>query len=846
MGSRAALTLALIYAGMVAPTTANATPGSTEQAGAETKGDSANEVIVTGTRSLGMLAVESPSPIQLLDDSALKRVGQNDLIQALAQNLPSVQAQAFGGNVDAFHLSFKLRGLNPNHTLVLINGKRRHGTANISVSGGAYNGNAAADISLIPVDSIARVEILQDGAAAQYGTDAIAGVINIIQKKDSSGGVVTANAGQYFDGGGRTWDVAGNIGIEPFEGAYLNLTAERRYHGYSFRGNLDPRVINTGVAGNSGATLLARFPTLVNAPDYPYVNRISGDPKYDLATVTYNGGYDLGSGIELYSFGSYAHRTGRANENYRLPNVVVGVSATDIPFPYGFTPQQVARETDYSFTGGVSGSVDKLNWDLSTTYGNDKVNVAVENTANASLYSNSSTATRAGTTPRDFHAGDFIASQWTTNLDLTRAFDIGLAEPVNVAAGIEYRREIYEIVAGDPTSYYGTGSQSFQGYAPVNAGRHGRHDWSEYLDVSVRPVEKWLIDAAVRHEDYSDFGSTTVVKGTTRYDFTPAIAVRGTASTGFRAPTLAEEYYSGIGVGPTQISGVFAPNSPGASSLGIPGLKPEKSTNFSAGLVLRPAPRLRMTLDGYSIELRHRIVQSGTFFGYNSNRTVTVSPSVIQALLANGVTIDPAIYSASSGSIGVTAFVNGLNTRTRGIDFVANYASDFGSFGTVDWSLTANYNKTKITNLGKPPSNVNQGILLLDAAAQSTLVKTTPKVRATAGAFWSLGRLSLNLRESYYGRSYQLIQNPVLANYEKAEVNGKFITDIELSYKLFNGLKLSAGANNLFNTYPTKIPASLMNAYYSISSSSYATQYPRETALNISGGYYYGRATFSF
>ena len=835
--------LAILSAGAALPAQAQGANAANPEQTAISDG---SEIIVTGTRDTGMRAADSPAPIQVLGGDTLSRVGQNDLVQALVQNLPSVQAQNFGGNIDAFHLSFKLRGLNPNHTLILLNGKRRHGTANITISGGAYIGNAAPDIALIPRDSIARVEVLQDGAAAQYGTDAIAGVINIIQKRNDTGGVITANAGKYFDGGGETWGVSGNIGLAPFEGAYLNLSAERRYHGFSFRGDLDPRVIDTGVAGNSGAALLRRFPGLVNAPNYPYVNRISGDPKYDLALVTYNAGYEFGSDLEFYTFGSYGHRTGRGNQNYRLPDVVVGVSPTDTPFPFGFTPQQVVRQTDYAFTGGLKGNFGGLNWDLATTYGNDNVDVAVENSANASIYRDSSTATRPGTTPRDFDAGTFVATQWTTTLDLTHEFDIGLAEPLNVAAGGEYRRESYEIKAGDPTSYYGTGSQSFLGYSPINAGKHRRTNWSQYLDISLKPVERLYLDGAVRHEDYSDFGETTVVKGTARYDFSPAFAVRGTASTGFRAPTLAEEYYSGIGVGPTQISGVFAPNSPGAAFLGVPGLRPEKSTNFSGGLVIRPAPRLSVTIDAYQIKLRNRIVQSGTFFGYNSNPSVIRSPSVIQALLANGVTIDPGIYTASSASIGVVTFVNGLDTRTRGIDFVANYATDLASAGTIDWSLTANYNKTKITRLGSPPSNVNQGVLLLDAAAQSTLINTTPKFRAVASALWTIGDFSLSLRESYYGSSYQLIQNPQRPNFEKAVVKASFLTDIEASYKLFGNLSLSLGANNLFNVYPTKLPKALRDAQYATSSLSYATQYPRESPLNVSGGYYYGRIAVTF
>ena len=808
--------------------------------------DEVDSVIVTGTRTTGLRAVDSAAPITVLGADVLKRTGQPDLIQSLAQNIPSMQAQAFGGDASAFHLSIKLRGLSPNHTLVLINGKRRHGTANVVVSGGAFGGNAAADIGLLAVSEIDHVEVLQEGAAAQYGTDAIAGVVNIILKKNTQGGSIVANVGRYIDEGGKTGDLSFNIGMAPIENSYLNVTLETKYHGFSFRGDVDPRVISTTAAGNVSANLLGKYPLLKNAGNYPYVNRIPGDAEYRQTLAMFNAGYEFSDDLEFYTFGTAAYKWGQAYENFRLPNVVLGKMATDIPYPSGFSPKESIQENDYALTGGFKGTIAGWNWDLSTTYGYDIDKVYVLGSANASLYNANSTATTKGFTPETFHDGDFWDSQWTNTLDVTHDFDVGLAEPLTVAGGLEYRKERYAIVAGDPASYFGTGAQSFFGYSPVNAGEHQRTNVSEYVDFATKPIKQLSLDLAVRHEHYSDFGSTTVAKITGRYDFNDMVAVRGTASTGFRAPTLAEEYYSGINVGPTSVSGVFAPNSPGAKFLGVSGLGPEKSKNYSVGFVTHPGFGVTATLDLYQIEITDRIVQSGGFTGYNSNVNVVRSPSVIQALTANGVTIDPAIYTASSGSVSVVTFVNGVDTRSRGADFVATFASDFSEMGRVDWSLTGNYNQTRVLRVAKPPSNVDPRVVLLDKPSLASLESQSPLWRVTAGAFWTLGNLTVNLRESAYGKSFTYAQDPILAQFDKIEVKTAFITDLEASYALPRGVKVSVGANNLFNKYPNKQPDAYRAGQLATNSSGYVTIYPNFSPFGINGGYYYAKVAVTF
>jgi iron complex outermembrane receptor protein len=803
----------------------------------------ADEVIVTGTRLTGVKAADSPAPVVVVGSDSLKRVGPPDLVQSLAQNMPSIQAQASGGNEEAFNLSLKLRGLSPNQTLVLVDGKRRHGTSILAVSGGPYGGGAAADLAYIPVAAIDHVEVLQDGAAAQYGTDAIAGVINIILKKNPNGGALSYTGGQYFDGGGLTSDLNGTVGLAaPGDKGFLDLSFESKFKGTSFRGDIDARGQNTGVPANVSANILGKYPTITQAPDYPYINRIEGDGQLQLGTLTYNGGYDLSPDVQLYSFGTIGYKDGRHIQNVRLPNVVLGAgSEVAVPFPEGFSPTIQFRETDFADTVGAKGAVAGTTWDLSSTYGRNYARVYVTGSANAAWY------TANGSTPRDFHDGDLTATQWTNNLDLTHEFQVGLAKPLALAGGAEYRIDSYELKAGDPASYFGTGAQSYFGYAPSNAGYHQRTNYSFYADGSLNPVTALKVDAAVRYENYSDFGDTTVAKLTGRYDFNDAFAVRATGSTGFRAPTLAEEYYSGINVSPTSVSGVFAPNSAGAHFLGVSGLKPEKSDNFSVGFVTHLLPGLTTTVDGYAIKITDRIVQSGTFYGFNANKNVVTSPSILQALAANGVAIDPAIFTLPSGSVGVQTFVNGADTQTYGVDFLATLPVNYGPWGHVDYSLSANYNDTQVTRVLPPPSNVSSKVTLLDPVAISNIEDSTPKWRTTFGAYWSLGKFGVNLRESIYGSSFVYVQDPIAANYDQIKVKLAAITDLEASYEVVSHVKISLGANNLFNVYPTRDPAVYRTALYNTNASGYASSvYPGNSPFGYNGGFYYGRVAWSF
>jgi len=794
-----------------------------------------DDVVVTGTRQVGLAASESASPIMVLGAEELAKTGSPDLMQAVATIVPSFTTQAFGGDMANQTLQAKLRGLSPNHVLVLVDGKRRHTTSNLAVLGGPYQGGAGADLNFIPVSAVDHVEVLTEGAAAQYGTDAIAGVINIILKKNASGGSVDATYGGYYDGGGITGDVDGHIGFEPSEASYLNFTGEVHNHSHSDRGGIDPRVISS--------TNLASYPNsnMPYAAGYPDLNKIQGDAEYHLKVAAFNGGFDLGGGTQFYTFGTYGYKEAASYENYRLPSRVSHTATTTASngattttttylYPFGFSPQEASKETDYAMTAGIKGSLADWNWDLGSTYGSDYLKIYTLNSANASLYADT------GSTPTDFYDGKFIATQWTTNLDFSKDFEVGLAGPMNLAFGAEYRREIYEIGAGDAASRYKEGGQSFPGYALTDAGVHDRKNYAGYVDLAVTPITGLRIDAAARYEHFSDFGNTTVGKLTGRYDFTQAFALRGTASTGFRAPTLAEEYYSATNVGPGTAFVQLPPNAAAASLLGLgSGLKPEKSTSFSVGLVARPSDRLTVTLDAYQIEVRDRIVGSGTLYG--SGGAIN-SPAVTAAIVANGNFLDPTVSQT-----GINIFTNGINTKTHGADLIFDFPVDY-SWGNIAWSIGATYNSTEVTKIIATPAAL-AGQPLFDATAISDLETASPKYRANFGALFKVGKVSVNLRETVYGPSSEL-ESPDGGIYYESKIGVSPVTDLEFGLEATSALKFTVGAKNLFNRYPNKKNSDLLAAYNADNNNAAVAIYPGFSPFGIDGGYYYVKAGYKF
>jgi iron complex outermembrane receptor protein len=820
-------------------------------------------VIVTGTRELGVKASDSAAPIQVIGTQALESVGQPDLMQALSQNVPSFNAQGYGADTAALTLSAALRGLNPDDTLVLINGKRRNTTANLQVDGGSpYQGAAAVDLSFIPEAAIDHVEVLQDGAAAQYGSDAIGGVVNIITKNADSGGSLSATGGQYFEGDGDTEAASFNKGFSFGEGGYFNLTLEERYHDFSRQGGADQRFSYPDGTLKPGLSPIDTT-NVPLTPGYPDMNNIYGDPRSMLYNGFFDGGYRFNNAVEFYSFGSYGRRTDSGYENYRKPDKVSGVTApsaacpvgcTVYPLPYGFSPREQIQEDEYSLTAGFKGTAAGWHWDLSSTYGGDHDLVSTVNSANAQLFP---VLQAASTTPitaqRNFYDGYYDATAWTSNLDISRDIAIGLASPLNVAFGGETSHETFGIGAGEPSSYYGAGAQSFTGYGPTDAGLHGRTDYAGYIDLAATVFKNLYVDLAGRFEHYSDFGDATVAKATVRYDFVPAFAIRGTISTGFRAPTLEEEYYSGTNVSPNFAQVQLPPNSPAAVDAGFGPLKPELSHNYSAGFVAHPADDFQITADAYEIDIANRIVGSGFLLGSVLNPATTppsqtvISQAVLNAIAAHGNVLDSGISYA-----GIQLFTNGVNTRTRGAEVTATYASDF-DVGHVDWSAGLNYNETSITRLAPLPAvDVNTSIgqtALLSRTATSSLTDATPKFKIVLDAYWTEARWSVNLREDIYGPTSQWVSldgsgtGPLAVD---TKIGTTPITDIDVGYRFTDTIKLDLGANNLFDTKPSTVPTINNGGNLQPADGNNVYGEPNQySPFGINGGYYYGRITIT-
>ncbi|WP_420144609.1 TonB-dependent receptor plug domain-containing protein [Sphingobium sp.] len=848
-----------------------------QEAPQEPQTDDGAAIIVTGTRAVGITAADAAAPVQVLSEEAISHVGQPNMNQVLTQIVPSFTAQTQGTDMSSFSLSARLRGLSPNHTLVLVNGKRRHGNGILQVLG-AFSGSAAPSIDLVPPDAIARVEVLQEGAAAVYGTDAIAGVLNFILKDNSEGGSLKFTGGQYYNSEGEMFSASGNFGMKLGEDGYLNMTLFHRRQDYTTVGKGQVQV--TRPDGTLQPNAPAQWSNLAGDA---LANINGGQPKSTLNVGFFNAGYDFG-GVEVYAFGDYARREGWAKQGYRHPKRIcnetgnLGGAVTNAAYNpnicysdtgiVGMVPLQHVIEDEYSLTFGAKGEfAGDWNYDISGTYGYQKNEIWTDKSAHREVWQESyqnylRTGIGVPNTPDKAYDGGFRLSQTTITADIRKEFDAGMASPITLAFGGEYRKDMYEIVQGDFYSTYKTGVQSFPGYKSTDAGRFTRSSKAGYINLIVEPVDGWSVDLAGRYEDYTDFGDTLIGKITTRYDFSDAFAIRGTASTGFRAPTLAEQNYSTINVGPTSAVAQLPAGTPAARLLGFEALGPEKSKNFSAGFVFRPVPKLAITADGYYIKIKDRITATASRNAVQGGVVQPGAAAIFDALAAAGIVLDTALQT-----VGVQSFTNGIDTRTWGIDVSASYPVAL-DFGTLNLSLTGNYNKTKITNnkVGYP---------LFNAASESNIEDSTPDYKVVAAALFKSGKFALNLRETFYGKTSMLVRpgisgtaviptggfliadgavvNGVNANqlYFNGVVKATAITDLEASYDFTDNMSVSLGANNLFNKRP-EVPKMLQGVTVPVGISPYENgagaygAYYGHGPYGTAGGYYYARIDFKF
>ncbi|WP_204259707.1 TonB-dependent receptor plug domain-containing protein [Lichenicola cladoniae] len=778
--------------------------------------DAGESVIVTGTRSLNRKARDSTSPIDVISATTLRRSGEPNLASALVKTDPSINIKAEGSDTAALTANIVLRGLNPNDTLILLDGKRRHPTSNIAADSGPEQGSTAPDINMIPSSAIDHIEVLRDGAAAQYGSDAIAGVVNIITKKSDHGFNASAQTGaNAANGDGWLYQLDADGGTSFGRDGYLHIGGGMYHKDFFVAPTEDNRAAKFGSPLNS--------------------NKILGVPEETRETLSIAAGEtlvpDLFGGVQGYGLITYAHRHSEGYENWRTPTVLPQL------YPNGFSPLETNDENDFATTLGLKAEdFFGFHVDISSTYGDDETDIGNKNTANPNLYKTGAEPgdpdfdLGTGFTPTKVLAQTQRTAQWTNNLDFTQPFTV-FGKSVNLAFGAEHRLDTYQLGAGNPASWEVGGTQGFAGLRPQNAGSWNRDVYAGYIDLDTHPLKHWDLDFAGRFEHYTDSGNTENGKVSTRYDFSRRFAIRGTISNGFRAPSLAEEHFSSLNVGPTSASGDLAVDSAAGRSIGALPLKPERSTNVSAGFVVEPITNLSITTDVYQINIRDRIVGAGG---------VTGQPA-LDAIELTGATI-PA--NAQVDQISAFYFANGVSTRTQGLNVAANYFSDFRQYGTVNWTAGIDLNRTRLHHVGTD----GLGNPFLTAQGAGYVTTATPRSKIILNAFWKIGKVDVNVRETRWGQTTNLLGYQDQAPADLAFSGTQFLefkstpvwlTDLEIGYQIQKHWHATLGANNLFNMRPRQTPAS--TAYANVSHyDQTASQIP------LSGGFYYGRVNYAF
>ena len=787
------------------------------------EGQDLEQVVIVGSRSGGRTKLETSVPVDIIDIKSISAAGG----QTTVNSILNFVAPSFSSNTQTIsdgtdHIDpASLRGLGPDQVLVLINGKRRHTTALVNVNGTFGRGNVGTDMNSIPVGAIERIEVLRDGAAAQYGSDAIAGVINIILRDDyglnvqvGTGAYMSKNSEDGMDG--EAVQLSMNYGMPVGEkGGYLNLTANYDDRNHTnrmkeFSGKIFSGYNNPNYTGDPGDDITESELAARN------LTRSDFNMRVGQSAVT-NGGLMLNSEIPLnetstlYFFGGLTYRNGQAAGFYRLPYQERTV--TDI-YPNGFLPEIHSNIYDQSFAAGVRSKVGNWDIDLSNTYGKNTFGYQINNTLNASLEAAS---------PTSFNAGGFSFMQNTTNFDVSQYFET-VASGLNVAFGAEFRLENYAISAGEEGSYanYGLasqyftnggdtllinnnsgpintvfgpngsarpgGSQVFPGFSPGNEVNALRNSVAAYADLELDVTEAFLISAALRAENYSDFGSTLTWKVTGRYKLTDNFSARAAASTGFRAPSLHQLHFNSTstifvdGV-PFEV-GTFSNDSRVAELLGIPELKQETSTAYSVGVAGQiPSANVSITVDAYQVSITDRVVYTGQFSGD-----------------ANGSAADQEIATLLSSANASRAgfFANAIDSRTRGLDVVLTHRANLGS-GRLNTTLAATFSQTElIGDIKTSPLLEDKKDTYFDRTSQIFLESAVPRQKINLTLSYSTGKFNMMLRNVYFGEVNEATNNEA----NDQTFAAKIVTDISVGYKLTEKLRLSVGANNLFDVYP--------------------------------------------
>ncbi|MBI3347711.1 MAG: TonB-dependent receptor [Burkholderiales bacterium] len=730
---------------------------------------SLERVTVVGSRKT-LPAASSTDTLVPVDIYSMSKAteggGQFDLAQTLQYLSPSFNSTRQTGADGADLIdSASLRGLGSDQTLVLINGKRRHTVALVNLFGARNRGATGTDMNSIPLLAIDNVQVLRDGAAAQYGSDAIAGVVNI-QLKKKAGCEAVAGFGQYSAGDGKNYLGSAYCGVK-LAGGTLGITGEWQDRGRSSRSRPE---------------------------DLP---RIIGDTKVTNKTIYLNGEFPLAADNKLYVTAGAQNRDASSAAFARG-----GVGSDDIPsrnseamYPDGFVPFINGKVEDRYFIVGWKSSFAGWDTDLSQTYGSNKLRYNISHTLNASIANKDLLAGGKGISPTSFDAGGFGFDQSTTNLDISRFFP-NLLGGSNIAFGAEYRREKYNIVAGEVGSYndadgvgFGgnAGSQGFPGFQPSDATSRSRNSQALYVDWEANLTPSLTADAAIRTEHYSDFGSETTAKLSGSYKLSNALLLRGSASTGFRAPSLQQLYFSStftdfISGKPLDV--VLAPNGSAiANAAGVPALKQEKSKNYTLGFTVKPSADTAFTADLYEIKIKDRIVLSGRFDADNY--------PALGAIL-QGLGVGEAQF-----------FVNSVNTRTRGLDVTASNRMKLGG-GQLSTFLALNISRTTVTGVNAPASLKGFEDVLLSERERLFIEQGGPRAKGTLGFEYAEGAWTGEAKIIHFGSQTLGTFTGTAGGEPNAHYKPKTSMDLGLSWQATPALKLSIGGNNVFNVKPTK------------------------------------------
>ena len=725
-------------------------------------------VSIIGSRRATSSATDTAVPVDIIPmNKAGESGGQFDLAQTLTYISPSFNSTRQTGSDGADLVdSAALRGLGSDQTLVLVNGKRRHTTALVNLFGARNRGNTGTDMNAIPMLAIKDVQVLRDGAAAQYGSDAIAGVMDIGLKKSKGCEAVTGFS-EYSKRDGKNYLASAYCGFEIGNSGVLGVTGEYLDRGRSNRAEPDnPRIIGDSKTKNQTVYLNGELPTVGTGKLY----------------------FTAGAQSRDASSGAWARG---------------GIGTDDIPsrnsaamYPNGFVPFINATIDDRYAILGHRNQIGEWNMDLSQTYGYNKMIYDISHTLNASIANKDLLNGGKGVSPDHFNAGGFSFEQLTTNLDFNRYFDGAIGQGLNVAFGGEYRHENYKIYAGEPNSYIdadgvgfggNAGSQGFPGFQPGDEVNANRHSLAAYLDLEADLTATVKAQAAVRYEKYSDFGSTTTGKLAGSWRVQPAVLLRGSASTGFRAPSLQQKYFSSTftdfvaGV-PTDV--VLAPNGSAVTNLaGIPPLKEEKSTSFTLGTTWTPTQAVSVTADLYDIKIKDRIVLSGRFDATNYP--------------------DLAAKLATLGVGQAQFFVNSVDTKTTGLDLTASHKASFGADKLTTF-LAMNVSKTEVTGVHAPASLKGYEDVLLSEKERLYIEQGAPRAKATLGFDYTHGAWDTDLKIIHFGPQTLGTYDGTAAGVPNQHYASKTSADLAFTYNINKNMKFTFGGNNIFNVHPTE------------------------------------------